>query len=140
MTIEQRKYIRFLVKKDSYAALRNGFNKVGKIHDISVNGMVFSYLSKIAQVDTANHHNQVDIFTLKGGFHLFSVPCRIVYETAIDTQDEGLLVKMFRCGLHFDKLSIMQLDLLNFFIKKYTNITRPMKEAPKMLDNPVKMI
>ena len=34
MTEEHRRYIRFLTKKKTFAALRSGFDKVGKILDI----------------------------------------------------------------------------------------------------------
>jgi len=55
MTIERRYYVRFLAKDNAFAALRDGFKKVGKINDVSINGLGFSYLSEIAEVDTAGH-------------------------------------------------------------------------------------
>lgn len=137
MGSEQRKYVRFSAKDDLFAALRNGFKNVGKIQDISVKGMAFSYLNEITQMDPADHHTQVDIFTLRNEFHLFNVPCRIVYKTLLAAHDEGFSLGTFKCGLHFEKLSAIQLDLLNFFIKKYTIKTRPMKEMPKTLNNHV---
>ena len=138
MTIEQRKYVRFLAKDNSFAALRNEFKKVGKIDNISINGLGFSFLSETTQVDSADHHTQVDIFSSENEFHLFNVPCRIVYEVTDATPDESLLVKMSKCGLHFGELSKMQLDLLNFLIKNYTIKTRPTKKMPGMLNNQVK--
>ena len=140
MTTEQRKYVRFLVKGDMFAAMRGGFKKVGKVNDISVKGVAFSYLSDIADTGFKSHDSQVDIFTSENGFHLFNVPCRIVYEITDAPPYEGLLVKMSKCGLQFGELSNMQLDLLNFLLKNYTTKTRPTKEMSKMLNNHVKMI
>jgi hypothetical protein len=120
MTIERRKYVRFLAKKNSFAALRNEFNKVGKIDDISINGLGFSYLSKIAEVDSTDHHSQVDIFITENGFHLSNVPCRIVYEIPDPTPDKGLPVQRFRCGLQFGELTRSQLGQIELFTENYT--------------------
>jgi hypothetical protein len=120
MTIERRKYVRFLAKNNTFAALRNGFKKVGKIDDISINGLGFSFLSEITQVDSTDHHSQVDVFSSENRFYLSNVPCRIVYETPDYTPDEGFLVRMSRCGLQFGELTRSQLDKLNFFIKNHT--------------------
>ena len=120
MTIERRKYVRFLVKDSSFAALRNGFNKVGKIDYISINGLGFSFLSEITQVDSTDHHTQVDIFSSENGLHLFNVPCRIVYEIPDTTPDEGFPVQRSRCGLQFGELTRSQLEQIELFIENYT--------------------
>ena len=120
MTIERRKYVRFLAKNNLFAALRNGFKKVGKIDDISINGLGFSFLSKIAEVDSTDHHTQVDIFSVGNGFHLTNVPCRIVYEIPDTTPDESFLVQTFRCGLQFGELTRSQLGQMELFIENYT--------------------
>jgi len=138
MEFEQRKYVRFLVKDDIFAALRGGFKKIGKVNDICIKGMAFSYLSEIGDTGFESYDSQVDIFYSGKGFHLFSVPCRIVYDIKDATPDKGFLVKMAKCGLHFGDLSKMQLDLLNFLIKKYTIKTQPAKEMPGVLNNHIK--
>ena len=120
MTIERRKYVRFLAKDNSFAALRLGFNKVGKINDISINGLGFSFLSEITQVDSTDHHTQVDIFSSENGLHISNVPCRIVYETPDTTPDESFLVQMYRCGLPFGELTRSQLEQMELFIENYT--------------------
>ena len=120
MTIERRKYVRFLAKDNSFAALRNGFKKVGKIDDISINGLGFSFLSENTQVDSTDHHSQVDIFISENGFHLSNVPCRIVYETPDSTPDEDFPVQKSGCGLQFGELTRIQLEQLELFIENYT--------------------
>ena len=131
MESEKRKYVRFLAKDNIFAALRNGFKKVGKVNDISIKGVGFSYLSDIAETDVEGQESQVDIF-FGNAFHLFNVPCTIVYDVESDMLDESSRIKMSRCGLHFGKLSDMQLDLLNYIIAKYTVKTRPIKETHGM--------
>ena len=112
--------MRFLARDNSFAALRNGFKKVGKIDDISINGLGFSYLSEIAEVDSTDHHSQVDIFSSENGFHLSNVPCMIVYETPDTTPDENFPVQMYRCGLQFGELTRSQLKQMELFIENYT--------------------
>ncbi len=112
--------MRFLAKDNAFAALRHGFKKIGKVDDISINGLGFSFLSEITQVDSDDHHTQVDIFSSEDGFYLSNVPCRIVYETPDTTFDKSFLLQMYRCGLHFEKLTKTQSDLLKSFITKHT--------------------
>ena len=120
MDAEKRKYVRFLAQDNTFAALRSGFKKVGKVNDISIKGLGFSFLTEITQVDSADHPTQVDIFNSKNGFHLSNVPCRIVYEIPDSTPDENFLVRMIRCGLHFGELAGSHLEQLELFIEKYT--------------------
>jgi hypothetical protein len=123
MDIEQRKYVRFLAQDNAFAALRIGFKKVGKVNDISIKGLAFSYLSETNEADADRHSSKVDIFLSGNGFHLYNVPCRIVYDTDVTLYKE-LFVKMARCGLHFGELIESQSELLEFFIKNYT--TKPL--------------
>ena len=140
MESEQRKYVRFLVQDYIYAALRGDFKKVGKVNDISIKGMAFSYLSEIGGTGSESYDSHVDIFYSGKGFHLFSLPCRIVYDSQDARHHEVFLVKMARCGMQFGDLSEIQFDLLDFLIKNYTIKTRPIKtkpleEMPEILDS-----
>ena len=125
MTFEKRKCVRFLAKDNIFAALRHGFKKVGKIIDISAKGLGFSYLTDAAESDIESRESQVDIF-FGDSFHLFNLPCTVVYcDVGGEMLDESSRIKMFRCGLHFGKLSDMQTDLLNYIVTKQTVKTRP---------------
>ncbi|MBW2605793.1 MAG: PilZ domain-containing protein [Deltaproteobacteria bacterium] len=104
----------------AFAALRGGFKKVGRVKDISIGGVAFTYLSDVDEVNADPHHSQVDIFLSENGFHLSNVPCKIVYDTPVSSNDEVFVVNMIRCGLHFGELAESQLDQLNFFIKHHT--------------------
>ena len=94
--------------------------KVGKINDISLSGLGFSFLSGFNQADSTDHHTQVDIFYSKNGLHLHKLPCRIVYENPDASPDEGFLVRMSRCGLKFEELTRSQSEQLKLFMEKYT--------------------
>jgi hypothetical protein len=127
MKSEKRKYVRFLAKDNIFAALRNGFKKIGKVNNISIKGVSFSYLSETSEIDIEGQESQVDIF-YGNAFHLFNLPCKIVYDLEGYLLDDTFQIKMSRCGLQFGKLSEMQLDLLNYIITKYTFRMRPIKE------------
>ena len=123
MTIERRKHTRFLTKDNAFAAIRNDLMKVGKINDISISGLGFSFLSEYTQIDSADHHTHADIFCSKNGFHLSKVACRIVYEIPDPSPDKGYLVRMSRCGLQFEEINRSQSEQLKLFIENYTTGT-----------------
>jgi hypothetical protein len=119
MGVERRKYVRFLAKDTAFAALRSGFKKVGRIKDISIGGLAFSYFSETCEMSSDSYVSQVDIFLSGNGFHLYNVPCNIVCDLPNSLDDEGFYVKMNRCCLHFGELTENQLEQLSYFIKHY---------------------
>jgi hypothetical protein len=127
---EQRKCNRLLMKDNVFAAMRGGFKKVGKIDDISMKGLGFSYLKQKDDTHDGDHDYQVDIFLPQNGFHLFNIPCKAVYEKAGTSFVEGFPVKLSKCGLHFGELSDIQLNLLDFIITKFTVKRRPKEKLP----------
>ena len=120
MHIEQRKYVRFLPQDSTFAALGNEFNKVGKVNNISIKGLAFSYLSETFEKDPDPHSYQVDIFLSGNKFYLSSVPCKIVYEVLDTTFSKTYGIRMYRCGLCFKEITKTQTELLESFINKHT--------------------
>jgi hypothetical protein len=100
METERRKFARFLVPENVYAALGPSFSKVGRIKDVSIGGLAIEY---ITDGDSAPGNSHVDIFTREGKFFLSKLPCKIVYdvpiEPAVSPQASGLTHK--RCGVQF---------------------------------------
>ena len=121
MVIERRKYVRFQAQDNTFAALRSGFKKVGKVYDISIKNLTFSYLSEPIESDHGPHFSQVDIFlSEENGFYLSHVPCKVVSEIPDPTFRENDILMRYRCSLYFGKLTTNQLEKLEFFIKNYT--------------------
>jgi len=114
--MERRKFTRFRTQDDAYAALRGKNTKVGKINDISLNGLAFKYLAEIVCNETFNH---VDIFLSGNGFHLSDVPCAIVCDEKECVYDP-YGVALYRCGLKFVKLNEGQENKLEYFINNFT--------------------
>lgn len=117
MTEEKRRYIRFITKKQTFAALRSGFEKVGRVLDISINGLSFSYIIEDAPMEKAF---QVDIFQSENGFYLSNIPCSVIYDIPNINPKYDLFLQNRRCGLCFGKLSKKLEDELLNFLKNYT--------------------
>ena len=120
MNIAQRKYIRFSVQDNAFAALRSGFEKVGKVNDISKNGLAFSYLMVSTNASSDRDYSEVDIFLSDNGLHLHKMPCKIVYDIQRPKSKKDNSIKFYRCGLQFGKLSKSQSELLELFLENYT--------------------
>jgi hypothetical protein len=114
--MEKRKYTRFSTQDNAFAALRGNFTKVGKIYDISLNGLGFRYLAEQESEETFTH---VDIFLSDNGFHLSSVPCTIIYDQRESISNSQAILP-YRCGLKFEPLKEDQQDKLEFFLNNYT--------------------
>lgn len=124
MIKEQRRYIRFVTKRKTFAALRSGFNKVGKVLDISINGLAFSYITEDTPMENVF---QVDIFQSENGFYLSNIPCCVIYDISNANPRYDLSIQHRRCGLCFGKVSKKQKDELLHFLKRYTENTIPLK-------------
>ena len=120
MTIERRKYIRFVTKQKTFAALRSGFDKVGRILDISINGLSFSYILE----DTIRVKPfQVDIFQSENGLYLSNIPCRVVYDMPYTKKRYDSLIQPRRCGLCFGRLSKKQHENFKTFLGKVITVS-----------------
>ena len=114
--MERRKFTRFRAQDDAFAALRGNFSKVGKLYDISLNGLAFRYLSEKIFNES---YNRVDIFLSSNGFHLSDVPCRVVCEEK-ECDYISPMITAYRCGLKFEGLNEEHHNKLEFFINNYT--------------------
>ena len=120
MEIEQRKYPRFSVQDNAFAALGSEFETVGEVIDISKKGLSLSYLSERIKTNAVRDFSQVYIFLSKNSFHLPKVPCQVMYDIQDPKYIKNNSTMMRRCGLHFGKLSTGQSELLELFLKNYT--------------------
>jgi hypothetical protein len=115
-TMERRKFTRFRTQDDAFAALRGDYSKVGKIYDISLNGLAFRYLAEEISEEEFTH---LDIFLSNTGFHLSGVPCTVIYHVKEPTSI-SLSISPYRCGLSFKPLNEEVQNKLNFFLNNYT--------------------
>jgi len=120
MNIEQRKCIRFAVQNNAFAALGSEFDKVGKVNDISQQGLALSYLVESNKAGAYRDFSKVDIFLSRNGLHLHKLPCKIVYDVQDSKSNNNNDIVKRRCGLHFGKINKSQSELLELFLKNYT--------------------
>ena len=114
--MERRKFTRFRTQDNAFAAIRGDYTKVGKIYDISLNGLAFRYLAEEISEEEFTH---VDIFLTNNGFHLSGVPCTMEYNVKESTST-SLPISAYRCGLSFKPLNEEVQNKLNFFLNNYT--------------------
>ena len=114
--MERRKFTRFRVQDDAFAALRGTFTKVGKIYDISLNGLAFRYL---AEKIINENLNCVDVFLSSNGFHMSDIPCKVIYDEG-EPLSNSKAVSSYRCGLEFKALKENHKDKLEFFLNHHT--------------------
>ena len=121
MAAEHRKYTRFSVPDNAYAALGPSFKMVGKIKDISMAGLALEYLTdEVSELENF----KVDVFLRGEEFHLSKIPCKLIYDIALDTLGktqifpDGLMRK--RCGVQFEKLTKTRRMQLEQFIATHT--------------------
>jgi hypothetical protein len=121
MVTEQRKYTRFSVQDNAYAALGPTFAIVGKIKGISMGGLALEYITdQVSELENI----EVDIFLREEEFHMSKIPCKLIYNIPLDTSAKngifrnGLIRK--RCGVQFENLSKIYRKQLERFIETYT--------------------
>ena len=122
MAFERRKYTRYLVRADTYAAFGSHFTKVGKTKDISMGGLAFEYI-KNSEVQDQNPF-KVSMFLTNDKFFLWNLPCRLIYDFSKagfdDNQEPNSLFVHRRCGLQFTNISEDQRQSLDYFCIRHT--------------------
>lgn len=115
-----RRYCRYIVKNHAFAALSRDYDRVGKIIDISLGGLVFEYLYN--EQHTPDRLTRINIFITNNGFHLSDINCRIIYDNPGNSTigNAFCTIQKHICAVQFLSLSHFQLDRLEFFIKNYT--------------------
>ena len=122
MVAERRKYVRFLVQPNAYAALGSSFTKIGKIRDISMGGVAFEYYSGSEELN--QYDSTVTIFITVNNFYLENIPCRLISDlpkcgfNKTPVLNANYMVK--RCGLQFTTISEDQRQRLEYFLDNHT--------------------
>lgn len=115
---ENRRHVRYKIEKDAFAALKNGKTRIGKIADISLGGLAFSYMEDVA-ID--QELGRVDIFTAGKNFYMPDIPIRVVYDLQVkDAEADYCPIPLNRCGVAFERLSENQASQLTAFLNDYS--------------------
>ena len=118
MITEKRKHLRFQVKDDAYASLGYTFAKVGKLKDISISGLAFTYFEQTE--NSVQEFSKVAIFTSDNKFYLPDLSCRLIYDfPAGENNNIQYFKKAYRkkrCGVQFAATTETQFEKLKLFI------------------------
>ena len=121
MIVEQRKHSRFLPYEKTFAAIGRQFTKVGRVKDISIGGLAIEY---IAGEDANSNPSQVDIFLTGRTFHLYNLPCKLLYDIEIHVPHVNNkyinILTTKRCGVKFGELDDDHMAQLLLYIDSYT--------------------
>ncbi len=124
MKSERRNQPRFLTHDKAFVAMGISLPRIGKIKDISLNGLAFEYLidcpvNKAGYEDSDKNFLQANIFIVGGGFSLADIPCIMVYDTINNIFTRSLIVKK-RCGVQFGEFREDQTRKLGVFLADHT--------------------
>jgi hypothetical protein len=109
--VERRKHERLQTEYGAFVILPSHEKKVGRIVDISPDGLTFTYHTS---GDGSVMATQLDIFVAGSPVHMNKIPCRTTSDFEIDSDIHRSIIKR-RCGVQFGTLNqgqIFQLDYL----------------------------
>ena len=122
MISEKRKYIRSRIKDDTYAAFGNHFTKIGRLQDISIDGLAFRYIHYTE--DWIEDSSIIAIFDSANKYYLPDIVCKLIYDSPLNGIDNipyfKTAYRIKRCGIQFTNITEYQLEKLKFFINNYT--------------------
>jgi c-di-GMP-binding flagellar brake protein YcgR len=97
-----------------YVTFRPYFDRIGKLTDISRNGIAFEYpaYESYEQKDCV----EVDIFSLGDDLHVSSVPCKVIYDIVIVEHPSFTKIATRRCGLQFQELTPLHVNKLKSLV------------------------
>ncbi len=114
--VERRKHERLQIQHSAFVILKSYDNKVGRIADISPDGLTFIYHTSGEGSVMAT---ELDIFVAGSPIHMNKIPCRTISDFEIDSDIHRSIIKR-RCGMQFGMLEKDQMFQLNYLIQHDT--------------------
>ena len=108
--VGRRRNKRYQVRDGGFALLNRPYSILGKIEDINMNGLSFTYTGGET---VAPESYEVDVVFVDDGSYLFKVPFKTISDLKISKE-------IRRCGILFGQLTDSQLSQLEFLIQKHT--------------------
>ena len=119
MEAERRRHPRQRIRDDGIEIFSPEFQIIGKLRNISQNGLAFHYTPMSGQEVKLE---RIDIMaTGPGQFYLSGIDCRRIYDISELDEDQTFTGSEGRlCGIEFVKTKTEQ--KLAFFLKNYLNV------------------
>ena len=111
MEVERRKFKRYPVPENVFFVFDHNSSEMAVIKDISSDGLKFEY---IPMPLSETEWKTIDIYaSSRNRFHLFGIPCKIIYESDSLTENQSFSGSRSRiAGLQFAKLTKKQKEKL----------------------------
>jgi len=104
------------VKNSAYVILKPSDTGVGRLIDISRDGLTLDYItSRKPEIQPTT----LEIFVSSSPFRLYAIPCETISDFATFKALDGSLSKRRR-GIQFGELTASQQAQLEYFIQNYT--------------------
>jgi hypothetical protein len=114
--VEQRQCKRFRVREDTVVIFRSPDAGMGRLIDISVDGLTFDWVtSEVLPIEAT----KLDICRPDSLFILYNLSCQSIWELSIYEERPTSLHRK-RCGVQFGELTRDQKSQLEHFIQNHT--------------------
>lgn len=114
---ERRNHTRFKTKPGAYTVFSARSIIPGRINDISLGGLCFSY---VEGEEWYHESSELDILFGDDDFYLDKIPFETVSDTVIENESPYSQIIMRRCGVKFGQMTPEQLEQLKHFITQNT--------------------
>ena len=126
--IEQKNQKQFQVKDGAYAVIRYKPFEMGKIMNISRNGLTVSYLSNGQQL---NETSELDIFIIDSNYYIEKIRVNTISDFELTDKDGFSSNKIRQRCFQFGKMKSGQLFYLDYFLENFTEKDFPPKIQDK---------
>jgi hypothetical protein len=114
--VERRKHERLQIEHGAFIILPSHDRKVGRIVDISLDGLSFIYHTS---GDGSVKVTDLDIFVAGSPIHMYTIPCRIISDSEIGSDIHRSMIER-RCSVQFGTLNQGQIFQLNYLMQHNT--------------------
>jgi hypothetical protein len=116
--VERRKHKRFQAPKGAFVGIRAEDTKVGRVSDVSIGGLGFSYVG--TEKPSPSKGSYLDLFFTDKDFHLGRLPFKTISDhKSVEKAPPFSSETMRRCGVKFKKLTRHQKAELERFIQNH---------------------
>lgn len=112
---EFRKHLRVKMRNTVIGILSSKEpESVGTITDISLGGVKCTYRELRTEPSKISSCHSIDL--IAGSHYVIEIPCKYVWDGAVETKSNSQLTMIRQCGIQFGKLAPKQVYLLSKFI------------------------
>ena len=116
---DRRKRKRLRVQDGTFVILSPSDAGVGRLIDISLDGLSFDY---VTTQEPSGEPNELEIFVTDSALRLYKIPCKTITDLKTFEIPQTRSHRR-RSGVQFGELTAAQKSQIKYFIQKYTEYT-----------------